>query len=111
MGRSGNSRVTWKVNETVESDWDGVSRPNAAPPHGFQGLLQEPFSGPYNVNLEVNASMFSGDSRSVLTPVISIDGQAIDLQPFVVKSGGNLVTAGSSCQMPMPRRILSSSAF
>lgn len=92
--------VTWKVSETVKSDWDGNSRPDHAPPNGLQGLVQKPFSGVYNVNLEVNGAMFSGDSRFVLTPVVTIDGQAIDLQPIVVKAGGNLVTAGISCQAP-----------
>lgn len=92
--------VTWKVSETVNSDWDGNSRPDYAPPNGLQGLVQKPFSGVYNVNLEVNGAMFSGDSRFVLTPVVTIDGQAIDLQPIVVNAGGNLVTAGISCQAP-----------
>lgn len=92
--------VTWKVSETVKSDWDGNSRPDHAPPNGLQGLVQKPFSGVYNVNLEVNGAMFSGDSRFVLTPVVTIDGQAIDLEPIVVKAGGNLVTAGISCQAP-----------
>ena len=93
--------ITWKVSETVNSDWDGSSRPDHAPPNGFQGLVQEPFSGVYNVNLEVNAAMFSGDSRFVLTPVVTIDGQAIDLQPIVVNAGGDLVSAGISCQAPV----------
>lgn len=93
--------ITWKVSETVNSDWDGNSRPDHAPPNGFQGLVQEPFSGAYNVNLEVNAALFSGDSRFVLTPVVTIDGQAIDLQPIVVKAGGDLVSAGISCQAPV----------
>lgn len=93
--------ITWKVSETVKSHWDGISRPDHAPPNGFQGLVQEPFSGVYNVNLEVNGALFSGDSRFVLTPVVTIDGQAIDLQPIVVNAGGDLVTAGISCQAPV----------
>jgi hypothetical protein len=93
--------VTWKVSETDNSDWDGSSRPDHAPPNGFQGLVQKPFSGVYNVDLEVNGAMFTGDSRFVLTPVVTIDGQTIDLQPIVVNAGGNLVTAGISCQAPV----------
>jgi hypothetical protein len=91
--------VTWKVSETDNSDWDGNSRPDHAPPNGLQGLVQETFSGPYNVNLESNGARFSHNSRFVLTPVITIDGQAIDLQPIIAFSGETLATADSSCRM------------
>lgn len=93
--------ITWKVSQTVNSDWDGNSRPDHAPPNGFQGLVQEPFSGVYNANLEINFASIAGTSRFVLTPVVTIDGQAIDLQPIVVNAGGDLVTAGISCQAPV----------
>jgi len=92
--------ITWKVSETVNSDWDGNSRPDHAPPNGFQGLVQEPFSGVYNANLEINFVSVAGTSRFVLTPVVTIDGQAIDLQPIVVIAGAQLISADASCQAP-----------
>ena len=95
--------ITWKVSETDNYDWGGIRRPDHAPPDGFQGLVQEPFSGVYNVNLQVNGRgrmSANGDSRFVLTPVATIDGQAVDLQPIVVIAGESLVAAGSSCSRP-----------
>lgn len=91
--------ITWKVSETVNADWDGDRRPDHAPPKGFQGLVQEPFSGPFAVNIEWNGMVFTYGSRFVLTPVITIDGQTIDLLPIVAKPGEKLVAAGSSCKM------------
>ena len=93
--------ITWKVSETVNSDWDGNSRPDHAPPNGLQGLVQEPFSGVYNANLEINFASIAGTSRFVLTPVVTIDGQAIDLQPIVVIAGAQLISADTSCQAPV----------
>lgn len=90
--------ITWKVSETVNSGWDGNSRPDHSPPDGLQGLVQEPFSGPYKDSLEVNAKYFKEYMRSyfVLTPMITIDGQAIDLEPTEVYIGREqkLETAG-----------------
>lgn len=90
--------ITWKVSETENSMWDGNSRPDHAPPDGLQGLVQEPFSGPYKDSLEVNAQYFKEYMRSyfVLTPVINIDGQAIELEPTEVNIGREqkLATAG-----------------
>ena len=90
--------ITWKVSETDNSQWDGNSRPDHAPPDGLQGLVQEPFSGPYKDSLEVNVKYFKEFMRSyfVLTPVITIDGQAIELEPTEVYIGREqkLDTAG-----------------
>ena len=90
--------ITWKVSGTVNKDWDGNSRPDHAPPDGFQGLVQEPFSGPYKDSLELNFLFFSTLNQSyfVLTPVITIDGQAIELEPTEVYMGDSqkLATAG-----------------
>lgn len=102
--------ITWKVSQTVNSDWDGNSRPDHAPPNGFQGLVQEPFSGVYNANLEINFASIAGTSRFVLTPVVTIDGQAIDLQPIVVIAGAQLISADTSCQAPPTGRINSATA-
>jgi hypothetical protein len=102
--------ITWKVSETVNSDWDGNSRPDHAPPNGFQGLVQEPFSGVYNANLEINFASIAGTSRFVLTPVVTIDGQAIDLQPIVVIAGAQLISADASCQAPGIGQINSATA-
>lgn len=92
--------ITWKVSETVKADWDGNSRPDHAPPNGFQGLVQEPFSGPYQVGLETVRSFFAGSQSFVITPVITIDSQTIDLQPIVVSFSEyekKLSTTGVGC--------------
>lgn len=102
--------ITWKVSETVNSDWDGNSRPDHAPPDGLQGLVQEPFSGVYNANLEFNSASIAGTSRFVLTPVVTIDGQAIDLQPIVVIAGTQLISADARCQAPGIGQIKSATA-
>ena len=91
--------ITWKVSGTVNKEWDGNSRPDHAPPDGFQGLVQEPFSGPYKDSLEMNYKLLNpsiNQSYFVLTPVINIDGQAIELEPTKVKIGATqtLATAG-----------------
>ena len=94
--------ITWMVSETDNSEWDGNSRPDHAPPDGLQGLVQAPFSGPYQGSLEVNAKYFKQYMRSyfVLTPVIRIDGQAIELEPIEVYIGREqkLTTAGFGCE-------------
>ena len=95
--------ITWKVSGTVNKEWDGNSRPDHAPPDGLQGLVLEPFSGPYEVPLEVNIIYFKEYMRSyfVLTPVLTIDGQAIELEPTEVYIGREqrLDTAGFGCDV------------
>ena len=88
--------ITWKVSEIDDDHWDGNSRPDHAPPDGFQGLVQKPFAGPYVANLETYA-MFFDSARFVLTPVITIDGQEIELQPIVVIPQERMSTTGFSC--------------
>ena len=95
--------ITWKVSEVDTFDWDGVSRPDAAPPHGFQGLVQQTGSGPYRVPLELASPTNVGKgSRFVLTPTVTIDSQGIDLPPIVFKthSTNQLAMAGVACQYP-----------
>lgn len=94
--------ITWRVSETVNYDWDGISRPDHVPPNGFQGLVQKNGSGSFRVPLEINDQPGEGpSSRFVLTPVISIDGQEIELQPISAKLGTflgvRLSTSGSEC--------------
>ena len=72
--------ITWKVSEVDNHDWAGNLRPDHAPPNGFQGLKQDAFSGAYRVPLEWNSSGF--EIRFVLTPIVSVDGQSMDLQPI-----------------------------
>ena len=95
--------ITWKVSATANDEWDGNSRPDHAPPDGLQGLVLEPFSGPYEVPLEVNVKYFKEYMRSyfVLTPVITIDGQAVELEPTEVYIGREqqLDTAGFGCNL------------
>lgn len=102
--------ITWKVSETDNNDWASDKRPDHAPPKGLQGLVQEPFSGVYNVRMEENGIDFYGSHRFVLTPAVTIDDQVIDLQSIVVKAGKNLVSAGTVCQVPGPSAIVSLSA-
>ena len=78
--------ITWKVSETENVYWDGVSRPDAAPPHGFQGLVQPPFSGSFQSPLEWNIR--ERGVRFVLTPAVTIDGQSIELEPIRVGMRG-----------------------
>jgi hypothetical protein len=89
--------ITWKVSEVDDSAWDGVSRPNAAPPHGFQGLVQKSMSDPQQVRMEVDGS---SEGRFVLTPLTTIDGEVLELAPITLKiSGGeaNMSAAGVPC--------------
>lgn len=82
--------ITWKVSEVDPFDFDGVSRPDAAPPNGFQGLEQAAFSGFYKSRLEVN--LYAQNLTFVLTPNITIDGQNIDLQPVRFKASAGIPT-------------------
>jgi hypothetical protein len=92
--------ITWKVSEVDDFDWDGVSRPNAAPPQGFQGLEQKSMSGPHDVRMEASGSARSG-SPFVLTPVITIDGEVLELAPIALRIWGgeaNMSAAGVPCR-------------
>lgn len=82
--------ITWKVSETDNFDWDGVSRPDHAPPNGLQGLEQAAFSGFYRTRPELN--MNASQVTFVLTPTITIDGQIIDLQPIRFITGEGRAT-------------------
>ena len=89
--------ITWKVSEVDDSAWNGVSRPNAAPPHGFQGLVQKSMSDPQRVRMEVDGS---SEGRFVLTPLTTIAGEVLELAPITLKiSGGeaNMSAAGVPC--------------
>ena len=77
--------VTWQVTETENSYWDGSSRPNHAPPQGFQGLVQESGSGAYQARVEVNDTEFSRKKPNFrLTPSISVNNEVIALEPLVM---------------------------
>lgn len=89
--------ITWKVSEVDDSAWNGVSRPNAAPPHGFQGLEQKSMSDPQRVRMEVDGS---SEGRFVLTPLTTIDSEVLELAPITLNiSGGeaNMSAAGVPC--------------
>lgn len=80
--------IKWSVTNTKNVYWDGSSRPDHAPPQGFQGLEQPAFSPPYTARLEVN----DNDSPTfTLTPSITVDGKSIELKPTVVKMVGTLL--------------------
>ena len=92
--------ITWKVSEVDSSNWDGVSRPNAAPPHGFQGLEQKSMSDPQRVRMQMDGAAKPG-ARFVLTPLTTIDGEVLELAPITLKiSGGeaNMSAAGVPCR-------------
>ena len=107
--------ITWKVSQTTNDEWDGNSRPDHAPPDGLQGLVLEPFSGPYEVPLEVNIRYFHEYMRSyfVVTPVIAIDGQAIELEPIEVYIGReqHLDTAGFGCNLDTAKTASSTASL
>lgn len=71
--------------------WDGSSRPDHVPPNGLAGLLQDAPST-YTTRLEVNQSLGAPLARFDLTPVITVDGQAIELFPLQVFNFGPSVT-------------------
>lgn len=77
--------VTWRVSDTRNEFWDGSSRADHAPPQGLQGLVQASNSGPYTTRLEVNDNTFTSTKPNfTLTPIISIDGQEVSLQPMLM---------------------------
>ena len=91
------------MSEVDSWDWEGISRPDAPAPHGFQGLVQQTGSGPYRVPLELNSHAQSG-SRFILTPIVTIDGQCIALPPIKFKTNREgaaspelLAMAGVAC--------------
>ena len=72
--------ITWRVTNTQNKYWESQSRPDSAPPKGFEGLVQTPGSGEYRVRLDVNG--FATNPRFVLIPVASVDGQEFPLSPI-----------------------------
>ena len=80
--------IKWSVTNTKNVYWDGSSRPDHAPPQGFQGLVQPAFSPPYVARLEVNDYEIP---TFTLTPSITVDGKSIELKPTVVKMGGTIL--------------------
>lgn len=99
--------ITWKVSEVDDFDWDGVSRPNAAPPNGLQGLVQDPFSGSHKVRIELNADSV----RFVLTPVALIDGASVELEPIEFRGiPARIATAGVVADCDMESRDIFATA-
>ena len=89
---TGNSLpVTWKSSVTKNSDWDGYTRPDHEPPHGYQGFAQTVESGTHYQPLEYSAicsypplegggGFAAGNRKTMdLTPTVTIDGQTFDL--------------------------------
>jgi len=84
--------VTWKSKVERNSDFDGGTRPDHAPPQGFQGLVQTTESGTHTQPIEYSALCGVGDSLGgseagdrktmELTPTVTIDGQTIELSPI-----------------------------
>jgi len=79
--------VTWQVSGTQNSFWDGSSRPDHAPPQGFQGLVQESGSGPYRARAEVNDSSLTKRVVFYLTPSVTVDDQTVALEPLLMVYG------------------------
>ena len=76
--------LVWKVSNTKNEYWDGVSRPDHAPPQGFQGLEQEAQTS-YSAAVELNSSFLSDTTKYfTLTPSIVVDGQEYELMPVLV---------------------------
>lgn len=78
--------ITWKVTEVDSYDWDGTARPDNPPPQGLQGLVLPSGSAEYRVRLEINdpAGNFARTRRFVLTPIASVNGQDVPLEPITV---------------------------
>lgn len=76
----GGISITWRVTNTQNKYWESQSRPDSAPPKGFESLVQTPGSGEYRVRLDVNS--FATNPSFVLTPVASVDGQEFSLSPI-----------------------------
>lgn len=84
--------VTWKVTETKNEDWGSQMRPDHAPPEGVQGLTQTVESGTHRqaVDMSAGCNLFDtsggansyGDRLFTLTPVVNIDGSAVELDPM-----------------------------
>lgn len=79
--------VTWKVTGTENSFWDGSSRPDHAPPQGFQGLVQEAGSGPYRARAEVADNSLTKRPVFYLTPSVTVENQAVALEPLLMVYG------------------------
>lgn len=89
---AGNSLpITWKSSVTKNSDWDGYTRPDHEPPHGYQGFVQTVDSGTHYQPVEYSAicsypplegggGFAAGNRKTMdLTPTVTIDGQTFDL--------------------------------
>lgn len=77
--------ITWRVTDTENRWWDGRSRPDHAPPEGFQGLVQAANSGAYVARLELSGR---GSTKTgfVLTPVATVEGQQFALSPITFRT-------------------------
>lgn len=83
--------ITWKSKVMRNSDFDGSTRPDHAPPQGFQGLVQTVESGTHTQPIEYSAictippvegagGFGAGNRKTMeLTPTINIDGKTIEL--------------------------------
>lgn len=82
--------ITWKAKVDRNNDFDGSTRPDHAPPQGFQGLVQTVESGTHTQPIEYSAmcspigdtygGFGAGNRRTIqLTPTVTIDGQTIEL--------------------------------
>jgi hypothetical protein len=79
--------VTWQVTGTQNSFWDGSSRPDHAPPQGFQGLVQEAGSGPYRARAEVVDNSPTKRPVFFLTPSVTVENQGVALEPLLMVYG------------------------
>lgn len=89
--------ITWKVSEVDSFDWEGNRRPDQAPPNGFQGLVQNSFSGSYQAFLYRNP--VTPKTPFVLTPVASIDSESVELTPIrFFGTDSDISAAGIVCR-------------
>lgn len=77
--------ITWRVSDTQNRWWDGRSRPDHAPPEGFQGLVQAADSGAYVARLELSGRGTS-TTGFVLTPFATVGGQQFALSPITFRT-------------------------
>jgi hypothetical protein len=79
--------VTGQVTGTQNRFWDGSSRPDHAPPQGFQGLVQEYGSAPYRARAEVSDNSRTKRSVFYLAPSVTVENQAVALEPLLMVYG------------------------
>lgn len=77
--------IFWRVTDTENRWWDGRSRPDHAPPEGFQGLVQAAGSGAYVARLELSGRGLT-ETGFVLTPIATVDGQQFALSPITFRT-------------------------